>query len=203
MVAHFPVPTEEARALAEMATLPAANGAAVIEQFGKQAFGEQDVGGIFAVLEKSIGAVQGGNMEEAEAMLISQAHALQSIFCHMSRRVLSQEYQKNLESFFRMAMKAQNQCRMTLETLAAIKNPPVIYAKQANIAHGPQQVNNEGAGRSAHTHAHTGKTINQQNELLGDRHGNYLDTGTAGEAASHDPALAALGEINRAEVGRG
>jgi hypothetical protein len=43
---------------------------------------------------------------------------------------------------WRSRPKAQNQCRMTLETLSTIKNPPVVYAKQANIAHGPQQVNN-------------------------------------------------------------
>jgi len=41
-----------------------------------------------------------------------------------------------------MALKAQGQCRTTLETLAAIKNPPVLFAKRANIAHGPQHVNN-------------------------------------------------------------
>jgi hypothetical protein len=41
----------------------------------------------------------------------------------------------------RMALKAQSQCRQTLETLATIKNPPVVFARQANIAQGPQQVN--------------------------------------------------------------
>ena len=41
----------------------------------------------------------------------------------------------------RLSLKAQGQCRATLETLAVIKNPPV-FAHQANIAHGPQQVNN-------------------------------------------------------------
>jgi hypothetical protein len=35
-----------------------------------------------------------------------------------------------------MAMKAQNQRRMTLETLATIKNPPVLIARQANINNG-------------------------------------------------------------------
>jgi hypothetical protein len=44
----------------------------------------------------------------------------------------------------RMAMRAQNQCRMTLETLATIKNPPVVYAKQANINNGGQQQVNNG-----------------------------------------------------------
>jgi len=46
------------------------------------------------------------------------------------------------DKYLRLALKAQGQCRATLETLAAIKNPPVVFARQANIAHGPQQVNN-------------------------------------------------------------
>jgi hypothetical protein len=40
----------------------------------------------------------------------------------------------------RLTLKAVGQCRATLETLAAIKNPLVVFAKQANMAHGPQQV---------------------------------------------------------------
>lgn len=40
-----------------------------------------------------------------------------------------------------MALRAPTQSRMTLETLATIKNPP-IFAKQANIAGGHQQINN-------------------------------------------------------------
>ncbi len=38
----------------------------------------------------------------------------------------------NIEGFMRMALRAQSQCRTTLETLAAIKNPPSVYARQAN-----------------------------------------------------------------------
>lgn len=39
--------------------------------------------------------------------------------------------------------KCSTQCRATLETLAEIKNPrPVVFVRQANIANGPQQVNN-------------------------------------------------------------
>ena len=39
-------------------------------------------------------------------------------------------------------LSAQGQCRATLETLATIKNGPAGFAREANIAHGPQQVNN-------------------------------------------------------------
>lgn len=42
-----------------------------------------------------------------------------------------------------MALKAQAQCRATLEALAEIKNPrPVAFVKQANISGEHQQVNN-------------------------------------------------------------
>ena len=47
-----------------------------------------------------------------------------------------------MEAFTRLALKAQSQCRATLETLADIKQPRhVVIAQQANLAH-QQQVNN-------------------------------------------------------------
>jgi hypothetical protein len=46
------------------------------------------------------------------------------------------------ERMMRPGLKAQGQSRATLETLAAIKNPPMVFARQANIVHGPQQVSN-------------------------------------------------------------
>ena len=42
----------------------------------------------------------------------------------------------------RLALKAQSQCRTTIETLTILKNPTTIFARQANIAQGSQQVNN-------------------------------------------------------------
>ena len=67
----------------------------------------------------------------------------------LARRATAQEYLKTWEAYLRMAMKAQNQCRMTLETLAMIKNPPTVFAKQANINHGGQQQVNNGAAPPA------------------------------------------------------
>lgn len=195
MLAKFPEPKPEALAVAAMALRPSANAAAVVHEYGKP-FGEQDMGALAEQLAASIEQVQGGEMKRCEAMLMGQAHALQSIFMNFSRRALNQDYQKHLESFFRMALKAQNQCRMTLETLANIKNPPVVFAKQANIANGPQQVNN---GIPAPAHAE--KTIDQSNELLEAQHGERLDTRTAGETAGLDPAMATVGEIDRAANG--
>jgi hypothetical protein len=53
------------------------------------------------------------------------------------------EYLNATENYLRPGLKAQAQCWVTLETLAEIKNPgPVAFVQQANIANGPQQVNN-------------------------------------------------------------
>jgi len=46
------------------------------------------------------------------------------------------------EPYLRLALKAQSQSRASIESLAQIKNPPVVYARQAYLANGPQQVNN-------------------------------------------------------------
>ena len=120
------------------------------------------------------------------------------MFVSFARRAQAQQFQANLESFFRMAMKAQNQCRMTLETLATIKNPPVVFAKQANIAHGPQQVNNGVSASPSPAHAREEKEI-QSNELLTDgaEHGQALDTRGTAAAGGTDKELAAVGAIDR------
>jgi hypothetical protein len=151
MVAN-PAPAEDietANALAEMAVRPCINAAAVMVAYTKP-LGEQDAGSLAAVLHVDMLAVSKGDLSRAEAMLFGQAHALQAIFMNLARRSTAQEYMKNSETYLRLALKAQSQCRATLETLAAIKNPPVVFARQANINNGgQQQVNNGTAPHSA------------------------------------------------------
>lgn len=192
MVANFPEPEPKALAVAALALRPGANAAAIVQEYAKP-FGEQDMGALFNELAASIAEVQEGDMTQCEAMLMGQAYALQSIFMNFSRRALKQKCQNNLESFFRMAMKAQNQCRMTLETLATLKNPPVVFANQANIAHGPQQVNN-----GIPVPAYAEKVLNQSNKLLEAQHAERLDNGTAGKATRLDSAMATMGKIDGA-----
>jgi hypothetical protein len=74
--------------------------------------------------------------KSCEAMLYCQAHALQAIFVASAHRAtLSEEWFPNYEAHMRVALKAQSNCRATLQTLAQIKNRPVVFARQANIAH--------------------------------------------------------------------
>lgn len=182
------------------------NAAAVVLAYASP-FGEVDMETIVVSLNESVKAVHAGDMKQPESMLIAQATALQSIFVNLSRRALNQEYQSHLESFLRMALKAQNQCRMTLETLATLKNPPVVFARQANINNGgQQQVNNGPASRPPAEAAHQPRAQEatpMQNKLLEESHGQWLDTGTQGQAGRADQAMEAMEAVHRATHAEG
>ena len=182
-----------ATAHATFALAPAVNASAVIAAYSSS-FGGQDMGSMAEVLSGSIKEVNNGDMKAVEAMLFSQAQALQAMFTDFSRRAQRQDYQSHLESFFRMALKAQNQCRMTLETLATIKNPPVVIARQANINQGgQQQVNN---GTAPPPPPRTGEIGKPRTELLEQSDGKRLDFGAAGTPGAANPDLAAVGAVH-------
>lgn len=194
---------EKREVVTRVALASSFNAAAVITEYGKP-FGELDVMALADALAERNKEVSSGDMRMVEAMLIDQAHALQAIFMNFARRTLNQKYQKNFESFMRMALKAQNQCRMTLETLATVKNPPVVIARQANIANGPQQVNNGIAAPTPPPARTREEKKIQSNELLTDgmEHGPKLDIRGTAATGGTDPAMATLEQIDRPANGR-
>ncbi|MBH2032034.1 MAG: hypothetical protein I8H93_08025 [Pseudomonadales bacterium] len=99
----------------------------------------------------------------------------------------------------RLALKAQNQARATLQTLGELKAPKQIaFVKQANIGN-QVQVNNGIQEKPARTR----KNKKAQNELLEVEHGERLDTRATGAAGGADPAMATLGAKHRATKHRG
>jgi hypothetical protein len=180
--------TQGARALdmANLALDPAVAGAVVVQEFTK-CFGEQDLPALIQALNTSIDKAKVGGLSQAEAMLYAQANALQGIFMGLAHRASQQGYLKQWEAVLRMALKAQNQCRMTLETLSALKNPaPTVIAKQANITTGPQQVNNGLI-----------PTENQPapNKLLEPQNGQWMDPRASSAASGTNPVLEAVGTL--------
>ena len=139
-------------------------------------------------LREQAKAVNRGSLEHAEAMLVNQATALQTLFARLTEKALGAEYMSNFEGYMRLALRAQSQCRTTLETLATIKNPPIVYAKQANIAHGHQQVNNGSRTREIEI---------EPNQLLETDDGKRMDAGAKTTAVTSNPALEAMGKIDR------
>lgn len=132
------------RILTEIGLSPIGGALQTTRTFSKPITGELDITEAFHVLSEQAKKVQEGDLSQAEAMLIAQATSLNAIFHELARRgaLNMGEYLNAAETYLRLAMKAQSQCRTTLQTLAEIKNPPVVYARQANVTTGPQQINN-------------------------------------------------------------
>lgn len=90
------------------------------------------------------GAVKaaGGDLATLQGMLAIQSRTLDLVFNDFLIRAVNQTNFDIKEKYFRLAFKAQSQCRTTVESLAVIQQGPAIFARQANITNGPQQVNN-------------------------------------------------------------
>lgn len=194
-----PAPKPSAEVIADLAMQPDVNAAMVMARYSRPiGVEEEDVGELMLKLHKDTQDVWSGDLKRAEAMLFNQAHALQAIFMNLADKASRQEYLKHWEAYMRMALKAQNQCRMTLETLATIKNPPVVFARQANINNGGQQQVNNGVPAPASgktTHAAENRAV--QTELLEQQHGQGLDPGAQGQAGGADPHLETVGAVHR------
>ncbi len=184
------------RAIALIATSPSTTAATLSVDYSRATFGELSLTDTMAVLSETLKAVRQGSLAEVENILMAQAVALNSIFTDLSVRAARAEYVDGMERYLRLGLKAQGQCRATLETLAAIKNPPLVVTRQANISNGPQQVNNGVTAQVAPSRAEGSETA--PNELLGERYGEWLDSGTESATARSDSSMAPLGEVDGA-----
>lgn len=177
------------RQYAELALSPIAGNIITANLFAKGTLGELDLPETFSVMKEEVKKVQDGDLSGIEATLTAQAITLDKIFIEMARRAASNmgEYMPAMETYMKLALKAQTQCRTTLQTLAEIKNPqPVSFVKQANISHGPQQINNSVSPRAE-------EIKKQPNELLEHTHGERLDSRTKSEAIGINSDLEAVG----------
>ncbi len=103
----------------------------------------------------------------------------------------------NFDRYLKLALRSQSQCLATWESLATMKNPPMMmgYVRQANIAHGHQQVNN--AVSTAGDTSRPRENVDLQSKLLEENDGERLDIGAAGAAGRANPAMAPLGKGDR------
>jgi hypothetical protein len=156
--------TEWSKTMSAHVLDPQFSAAAVLDGFSAQEFGNLDLDTLMSILTSACQRIASGNLADIEAMLFSQATALQSIFTMLAMQASRSTHSyRQVETYLRLALKSQNQCRATLEALTAMKNPrQVAFVAQANIAHGPQQVNNF----SAQAAGGVAPAENSPNELL-------------------------------------
>lgn len=153
-------------------------------------------------LEAQGAAVNRGDLSSLEQTLTAQALALNAIFGELARIAQINIYTVPdvAERYLRVALKAQSQSRATVETLAAIKNPPVVFARQANINNGGQQQVNNGAPPPQRNRAtHTEQPVSEPNEVLEDgTHGRtQLDTRATAAAGRTNQGLEPVEAVNR------
>ena len=171
--------------------------AVTAQTYSKSIVGEIDITEAVHVMREKVSNVNAGNLNELEATLTAQTVSLDTIFNELARRsALNMGSNMQVtESYMRLALKAQSQCARTIEVLAAMKNPPVVFAKQANISHGHQQVNN-GTQQTIPTHAE--KTINLQTELLEVNNGSEkMDSRATQTTIPNDKAMATVESQHR------
>lgn len=182
---------KDAKISARVSLMPEVNATSVIHTHLKNLGKPPNMFAISEVIGETIKKVQDGDLKQSEGMLMAQAFALESIFTSLACVANDQENVQVMQTILRLALKAQNQCRTTLETLANMKNPPVLYTKQANISGGHQMVNNGVVFSSSEMAISTNspeKTFSS-NELLEQQHEQWLDTGTTSTASNIDPQL--------------
>lgn len=190
------------RLMAEVSLSSEVINAKTAKSFSKGTFGEIDLTETVGIMRELTKQVNDGSLSELENTLTAQATTLNVIFNTMAQRAALNmgEHMGACETYLRMALKAQAQCRATIETLAEVKYPKTAtFVHQQNVAY-QQQVNNgkDKSGNlssSTHTHAHE-KSTNQSNELLEAQYGERLDTREKIKAGGNDQNMATVDKIN-------
>lgn len=189
----------DAQALARFSLCPSFSASVTAMRFDVGHYptpkGALDLNELIGALESQCKAASAGDLSQVEHMLVSQAHALDAIFNSLAQRAAVNfgEHINAGEMYLRLAMRAQAQCRSTIEALGVLKNPhPVAFVHQANIANGPQQVNN----------ARAGQIEERPNKLLEVPDGQRMDAAAKTEAGiAHSPVEAVAGFYRSTIVG--
>jgi hypothetical protein len=193
-------------ALACGALRPTVQAAVTIAQTAKPVFPDLALNELIKELSAQAKLAIGGDLGRMEVMLVAQSHTLDQLFNRLTSQALLNvgEYPQSAERYMKLALRAQAQCRANAEALQEMKHPKTVaFVQQANIANGPQQVNN---GDSAtHTragaHAGAGEIPSEPHKLLEQCHDERLDGATATQTGGSHQQMAAMEEIHRAKNG--
>jgi len=186
-IVGLPGETEE-QAIARAMMDPALQSAATIQLYASSPV-DLDLDAMVDCLEKQNENIGDGSLKRIAETLLAQAHTLDVIANNLFRKASYADVLVKFDSYMKFGLRAQSQCRATMETLASIKNPKA-YLKQTNIAHN-QQVNNFPENENA------------PNELMEKTDAERLDPGTSQEAVRVDSDLATVEQVHRAKNGSG
>lgn len=115
-------------------------------------------------LEGLTAKAQAGDLAIASRLLAAQAITLDSMFTELARRAAHNmgEYINAAESYARLALKAQSNCRATLDALAKLHQPREQTVKHVHVNTGAQAV------VADQFHHHTGGRENAKSDKQSD-----------------------------------
>jgi hypothetical protein len=190
----------EAQQFAELATRGIGSNAGVLTLYSRDTFSDEtSMTDAFKELTRLSEATVAGDLGHLERILGAQALSLNALYAGLAHRSKSNSqagYLDAADTYLRLALRAQAQCRQTVQTLFEMKNPrPVAFVQQANISNGPQQVNNGLSNASSPARAE--ENAHQPNKLLEAIDGKWLDAGAQGSAGRANQDLAPVGTLDR------
>lgn len=192
-------PRQRDAAIAADVILSGGGNAVVAQRYLSFIGGGGDLQGLAETSEKQARAIAADDFGSLEFMLLTQATALQAMFTDLALRAKGQDRLDAIQTMTTLALKCAAQSRQAITALAELRMPKsVLFAKQANIAAGPQQVNN---GLAALSRAN--ESLDRPNELSGPTHELLQDARAQSAASGADPQVEAVGALDRAEVARG
>jgi len=163
-----------ARALARKLLQPSFKSAVTASTIAKKALGDDmelpGIGDYIHCVQTAAKAAEKGDLSMASRMLASQAIALDSLFGELARRAALNlgDYPDASERYGRLALRAQGNCRTTLEALSKLHQPREQTVRHVHVNEGGQAV------VADHFHNHAGGAANVETNKQS------LATGAAG-----------------------
>ncbi|MXO94744.1 hypothetical protein GRI62_14170 [Erythrobacter arachoides] len=148
---------DRAKNLAIAAIKPGVRHAALSSAFARNLFGDShkpDIGRDVAVIADIMGQAETGDNALSSRVLMAQALSLDAMFTELARRSAMNmgEYIDASDRYMRLALKAQANCRATLEALAKLHQPREQTVRHVHVNQGGQaviadQVHNHAGGK--------------------------------------------------------
>lgn len=151
------------------------------------------------VRQQQVKAIAAGDLTQLEQMLLTQAAALQAMFIDLAVRAKKQNQFDGIQTMTGLALKCAASSRQAITALAELRMPKTaVFAKQANVTTGPQQVNNGTHPQAGSARAE--EIATRPNELEAS-HEQRMDTRAQSQGGRADPGARALEPVNRATHG--
>lgn len=130
------------RALGDVAINPIGGAALVTQALNRGYFGELPLPGLYQALHDLTEAAKAGDLADQRALLVSQSVSLNAIFVELVRRAAANmgEHMHATDHYMRLALKAQAQCRATVEALDRLVNGHQQLVKHVHVNEGGQAI---------------------------------------------------------------